>query len=105
MDFQRKSESPNLSTTQIPNSFPDEPSSAFYDHLIDGASRQKDFAIVLSLLNKRSRDGFFNTTNTFNFISTDLSQTLASLDRGFTRKSAFDALVSRLSRLGRPLRP
>lgn len=97
-----------LTTTQIPNSFPDEPSSAFYDHLIDAAGRQKDFATVLSLLNKRSRDGFFNTTNTFNFISTDLSvlddlsQTLASLDRGFTRKSAFDALVSRLSRLGRP---
>ncbi|KAL6977493.1 hypothetical protein U1Q18_026292 [Sarracenia purpurea var. burkii] len=85
----------------------DEPSSAYYDDLIAAAGRNRDYAALHTLLNKRVRDGFFNTNNTFNFISTDLSllpdlsRTLARLDKGFARKSAYDAVISRLSRLHR----
>uniref|UniRef100_A0A5B7BHI1 Pentatricopeptide repeat-containing protein-mitochondrial domain-containing protein n=1 Tax=Davidia involucrata TaxID=16924 RepID=A0A5B7BHI1_DAVIN len=96
-------------TTQNPNPnpipFPDEPSSAYYDDLINAAGRDGDFATVHRLLNKRHRDGCFNTTNTFKFISTDLSvldelsQTLAHLDKGFSRKSAYDSLVARLCKM------
>ncbi|KAA8539556.1 hypothetical protein F0562_026248 [Nyssa sinensis] len=84
---------------------PDEPSSAYYDDLINAAGRNRDFATVHRLLNKRYRDGCFNTTNTFRFISTDLSilddlsLSLAHLDRGFPRKSAYDSLVARLCKI------
>ncbi|XP_057466918.1 pentatricopeptide repeat-containing protein At2g40240, mitochondrial-like [Actinidia eriantha] len=95
-------------TSQRSKSLLYEPSSAYYDDLIAAAGRSGDFSAVHSLLNKRVRDGFFNTGKTFNFISTDLSvlddlsKTLATLDRGFARKSAYDALVSRLARMHRP---
>ncbi|KAH7841181.1 hypothetical protein Vadar_026688 [Vaccinium darrowii] len=81
--------------------------SAHYDDLINAAGRDKDFAAVHRLLNKRFKDGFFNTSKTFSFISTDLSiledltETLKNLDKGFTRKSAYDALIARLCKLQR----
>ncbi|CAK9135807.1 unnamed protein product [Ilex paraguariensis] len=94
-------------TTQSPHPFPDQPNSSDYDDLINAAGRERDFAAVRHLLNKRVRDGCFNTTKTFKFISTDLSvlddllQSLSLLDRGFPRKSAHDSLVGRLSKLQR----
>ncbi|KAK3042887.1 hypothetical protein RJ639_001160 [Escallonia herrerae] len=94
-------------TTQIPNSIENEPSSAYYDRLIDAAGRERDFAAVHRLLNERARDGFFNTTETFKFISThlsvldDLLQTLARLDKGFPRTDAHKSLIARLAKMGR----
>lgn len=80
---------------------------AHYDDLINAAGRDKDFSAVHRLLNKRCKDGFFNTSKTFNFISTDLSilddltETLKNLDKGFTRKCAYDTLIARLCKLQR----
>lgn len=94
-------------TSQIPTPNPDEPSAAYYDKLVFAAGRNREYTALRHLLNKRVRDGFFNTTNTFRFISTDLSvldellQTLAQLDKGFARKSAYDALIASLSKMHR----
>lgn len=88
----------------------DEPTSAYYDDLVNAAGRHGDFATVRNLLNKRVRDGCFNTSDTFKFLTQaetslsaldDLLRALSRLDRGFPRKSAFDALIARLCRLGR----
>ncbi|KAL2526623.1 Pentatricopeptide repeat-containing protein [Abeliophyllum distichum] len=94
-------------TTQNPNLRPPTiPSCGRYDNLINAAGREREFAAVRYLLNKRVRDGCFNTANTFNFISTDLSvldelsNHLAALS-GFTRKSAYDSLVAQLSKMHR----
>ncbi|XP_030454328.1 pentatricopeptide repeat-containing protein At2g40240, mitochondrial [Syzygium oleosum] len=89
----------------------DEPTSAYYDDLVNAAGRHGDFATVRNLLNKRVRDGCFNTGDTFRFLTQaetslsaldDLIRALSRLDGGFPRKSAFDALIARLCRLGRP---
>lgn len=83
------------------------PSSANYDELINNAGRERDFATVQELLSKRFRDGFFNTSRTFKFISTDLSKlddllkTLGRLEKGFLRKSSHDCLIAQLCRLHR----
>ncbi|XP_030540477.2 pentatricopeptide repeat-containing protein At3g56030, mitochondrial [Rhodamnia argentea] len=88
----------------------DEPTSAYYDDLVNAAGRHGDFATVRNLLNKRVRDGCFNTGDTFKFLTHtetslsalhDLLRALSRLDRGFPGKSAFDALIARLCRLGR----
>ncbi|XP_062156212.1 pentatricopeptide repeat-containing protein At3g56030, mitochondrial-like [Alnus glutinosa] len=93
-----------------PNPFPDVPTSAYYDDLVYAAGRSRDFETLRDVLNKRVRDGCFNTSKTFNFITNtetslsvldDLSQTLARLDKGLPRKSAYDSLISRLCKLGR----
>lgn len=93
-----------------PNPFPDVPTSAYYDDLVHAAGRSRDFETLRDLLNKRVRDGCFNTSKTFNFITNnetslsvldDLYQTLARLDKGMPRKSAYDSLISRLCKLGR----
>lgn len=98
------SQSPN------PNSFPDEPTSAYYDDLVLAAGRSRDFDALRQLLNKRIRDGCFNTSKTFKFISNndtslsildDLSQTLARLDKGLPQQSAYNSLILRLCKLGR----
>lgn len=101
-------------TTQnpIPNPypFPDEPTSAYYDDLVNTAGRSGDLETLRHLLNKRVKDGCFTTSKTFNFITTSedslslldgLSQTLSRLDKGFTRKSAYDSLIARLCKLDR----
>ncbi|XP_052189221.1 pentatricopeptide repeat-containing protein At3g56030, mitochondrial [Diospyros lotus] len=86
---------------------PQEPSSAYYDSLVREAAGNRDFAAIRHLLNKRVRDGFFNTANTFNFLATDpsiiphLCLTLAQLDKGFARKSAYDSLIASLCKLHR----
>lgn len=98
---------PCFLTTHSPNftTLSDEPTSAYYDDLINAAGRQRDFTTVFHLLNKRVRDGCFNTKSTFKFLSSDLSivddllQTLARLDKGYPRKSAYDSLVAGLCRL------
>jgi pentatricopeptide repeat protein len=96
--------------SQNPEPFPDVPTSAYYDELVNSAGRAGVFDTVRDLLNKRFKDGCFNTTNTFKFITNkdeaslpllldELTQTLSRLDKGFTRKSAFDSLVARLCKL------
>lgn len=82
------------------------PSCTYYDEHINKAGREGDFASVHHLLNKRARDGFFNTNSTFKFISTnnvsildDLLETIARLDSGFPRKSSYDCLIARLSKM------
>ncbi|MBA0700328.1 hypothetical protein Goari_005575, partial [Gossypium aridum] len=90
--------------------FPDEPTSSYYDHQVFKAGRNGDMATVGYLLNKRIKDGCFNTTKTFSFITnTDSSlsildpliQTLSRLDKGITRKQAFDLLIARLCKIER----
>ncbi|KAK3042129.1 hypothetical protein RJ639_001831 [Escallonia herrerae] len=83
-------------TIQIPNSIENEPSSAYYDHLIDAAGRERDFAAVHSLLNKRAHDGFFNTTETFKSL-TDPSPSGQRVPRTDAHKS----LIPRLAKMGR----
>ncbi|CAI9111930.1 OLC1v1012277C1 [Oldenlandia corymbosa var. corymbosa] len=92
-------------STQI--SIPDPPSSAHYDQLINEAGRAGDFGAVRILLMKRFRDGGFNTSKTFKFISSDLTalddllHSLAGLNNGFLKKSSHDSLIMRLSKLHR----
>ncbi|XWS74789.1 hypothetical protein CRYUN_Cryun01aG0027500 [Craigia yunnanensis] len=101
---------------QIPNPgpfnepFPDEPTSVYYDELVYKAGRNGDMVTVGYLLNKRVRDGCFNTAKTFNFLTSNessfsildsLIQTLSRLDKGVTRKHAFDLLIARLCKLER----
>ncbi|PPS03173.1 hypothetical protein GOBAR_AA17501 [Gossypium barbadense] len=90
--------------------FPDEPTSSYYDHQVYKAGRNGDMATVGYLLNKRIKDGCFNTMKTFSFITnTDSSlsildpliQTLSRLDKGVTRKQAFDLLIARLCKIER----
>lgn len=99
-----------LLTTQniTPNPDLDEPTAAYYDDLVNIAGRSRDFDTVHHLLSKRYKDGCFNTTNTFKFITAceedlsvidELSQTLARLEIGFARKNAYDSLIARLSKL------
>ncbi|XP_047325664.1 pentatricopeptide repeat-containing protein At3g56030, mitochondrial [Impatiens glandulifera] len=96
-----------LSSKSRRNSIPDWPSSSHYDDLINVAGRERDFATVRRLLNKRMVDGFFNTTDTFKFIFndlsvlTDLTESLSHLDAGLTRKHSFDSLILALSRVRR----
>lgn len=88
------------------STIPDVPSCTNYDERINKAGREGDFTTVHHLLNKRARDGFFNTNNTFKFISTnnvsildDLLEIIARLDNGFPRKSSYDCLIARLSKM------
>ncbi|GFP97666.1 pentatricopeptide repeat-containing protein at3g56030 [Phtheirospermum japonicum] len=82
--------------------------SAQYDDLINVAGREGDFASVRRLLTERQSHGCLNTSNTFNFIATnisaldDLLQNLAVLGGDwFARKNAHDALVAQLAKLYR----
>lgn len=101
---------------QIPNPgpfdepFPDEPTSAYYDEQVYKAGRSGDMVTLGYLLNKRVRDGCFNTTKTFNFLTNNesslsmldsLIQSLSRLDKGVPRKHAFDLLIARLCKLER----
>ncbi|KAK4343584.1 hypothetical protein RND71_036678 [Anisodus tanguticus] len=76
-----------------------------YNERIKKAGREGDFATVHHVLNKRVLDGFFNTNNTFKFISTnnlsiilnDLLETISRLDNYFARKCSYDCLTDHLS--------
>lgn len=101
---------PNPNPYASPYPFPDEPTSACYDELVNAAGRSRDFETLRHLLNKRVADGCFATSKTFKFLTgaeaslsvlDDLSRTLSALEPGFTRKSAYDSLIARLCRLGR----
>ncbi|XWS07616.1 hypothetical protein CRYUN_Cryun41cG0004500 [Craigia yunnanensis] len=90
--------------------FPDEPTSAYYDEQVYKAGRNGDMVTVGYLLNKRVRDGCFNTAKTFSFVTNtesslsildSLIQTLSRLDKGVPRKHAFDLLIVRLCKLER----
>uniref|UniRef100_A0A2C9VCJ9 Pentatricopeptide repeat-containing protein-mitochondrial domain-containing protein n=1 Tax=Manihot esculenta TaxID=3983 RepID=A0A2C9VCJ9_MANES len=92
------------------SSFADRPTAAYYDNLVNAAGDERDFNTLRYLLNKRVRDSCFNTTNTFRFITNtenslsvldDLTETLARLDSGVPRTSAYNALIARLCKLGR----
>lgn len=94
--------------TQNPD--PHELTPAHYDNLINTAGRNRDFASVRDLLNKRARDRCFNTSHTFDFITNteaslsaldEVAQAVAHIDKGFARKSAYDSLIARLCRLHR----
>ncbi|XP_020540286.1 pentatricopeptide repeat-containing protein At3g56030, mitochondrial isoform X2 [Jatropha curcas] len=98
--------------TQSPNtnSFPDKRTVAYYDDLVNAAGRERDFNMLHYLLNKRARDNCYNSTNTFKFIANtnnslsildDVTQTLARLDNGFARMSAYNTLIARLCKLDR----
>uniref|UniRef100_A0A2P2Q5D6 Pentatricopeptide repeat-containing protein At3g56030 n=1 Tax=Rhizophora mucronata TaxID=61149 RepID=A0A2P2Q5D6_RHIMU len=92
------------------DSFPDIPTSAYYDGLVHAAGRDRDLETLRHLLNKRVGDGCFNTADTFSFIVNtsdslsildDLIETISRLDEGFHRKQAYDSLVARLCKLQR----
>ncbi|KAK6929492.1 Pentatricopeptide repeat [Dillenia turbinata] len=95
-------------TSQNPSPIFEEPSTAYYDNLINAAGKNNDFKTLHHLLIKRYDDGFFTTKKTFEFITSesnssiaDIFRTLASLDEGFCRKMAFDSLIHRLCKLNR----
>lgn len=92
-----------LTTASPFSTFPNLPTSAYYDDLSNTARHKRDFSKLRYLLNKRVREHCFNTSSTFKFITNsetslsilaDLIQTLARLDNGFPRKSAFYALIA-----------
>lgn len=96
------------SSAATANPFPDDPTSAYYDDQVAAAGRAGDLDALRDLLNKRVQDGCFNTKRTFKFLTAtdtatidDLVRTLSNLNTGFTRKSAFDSLVTRLCHLRR----
>ncbi|CAH9101526.1 unnamed protein product [Cuscuta epithymum] len=84
---------------------PETLSTSRYDHLINSAGRSGDFDAVKRLLEKRGKDGLFNTNYTFKFVTHDISMleellaTIARINQRFARKSAHDCLVARLSKL------
>lgn len=96
-----------LSTQYVNLELDAPPSSSYYDELIDAAGRRRDFATVRRHLNKRMKDGFFNTAKTFKFVASDpsvlneLTLTLAQIDDGFARKSSYDALIICLCKIHR----
>ncbi|CAK8534950.1 unnamed protein product [Lathyrus sativus] len=96
--------------TLTPKPFPDKPTATYYDNLAADAANAGDFDSLHSLLNKRIQDGFFNTKRTFSFITNtnftpsflnDLITTISRLNPGFSRRNAFDSLITRLCKLSR----
>ncbi|VFQ81146.1 unnamed protein product [Cuscuta campestris] len=81
------------------------PSTSKYDKLIDSAGGEGDFDTVKRLLEKRGRDGLFNTCRTFKFIWNDISMlddllaALSGINHRFARESAHNCLIARLSKL------
>lgn len=121
MSFLRKS--PNISlnslsilrrrfaTLTTAKPFPDDPTSADYDELAAASFVSGDHESLRDLLNKRVQDRCYNTKRTFKFIThknlspslvDDVVKTLSTLNPGFTRRNAFDSLVTRLCSLKRP---
>ncbi|XP_061349568.1 pentatricopeptide repeat-containing protein At2g40240, mitochondrial-like [Gastrolobium bilobum] len=90
--------------------FPDVPTSAYYDEIAADAGSSGNLDALRDILNKRIKDGCFNTKRTFSFITNtnfspslvdDLIGTFSRLKQGFTRKNAFESLVTRLCKLHR----
>lgn len=98
-------------TSSIPSiSFLDNPNTTQYDELVKDAGCSGDFNKLRQLLDKRVKHHYYNTANTFNFITNNAASlaaldnlilTLSRLDKGPSRKGAFDALISRLCKLGK----
>ncbi|XP_057760709.1 pentatricopeptide repeat-containing protein At2g40240, mitochondrial-like [Arachis stenosperma] len=96
--------------TATAKQFPANPTSTSYDELTNAAGSSGDFHALRDALNKRIQDNCFNTKSTFNFVTDEtfsssllnhLLQTLSALNRGVTRKNAFDSLITRLCKLQR----
>ncbi|GAU28468.1 hypothetical protein TSUD_294710 [Trifolium subterraneum] len=97
-------------STLTPKPFPDKPTASYYDNLAADAANSGDFNSLCNLLNKRIKDGFFNTKQTFSFITNtnftpsllnDVVTTISRLNPGITRCNALDSLVTRLCKLRR----
>ncbi|VVB02868.1 unnamed protein product [Arabis nemorensis] len=97
----------SFSTVKIPQS---RRSTTKFDKLIYDAGNSGDFETVRCLLNSRVAYGSFNTSDTFKFLTNtasytsdleDLRRVLPQIDRGFTRKNAYDILIARLCKLNR----
>jgi large subunit ribosomal protein L45 len=58
-----------LTTASPFSTFPNLPTSAYYDDLSNAARHKRNFSKLRYLLNKRVRDHCFNTTSTFKFIT------------------------------------
>ncbi|XLS73644.1 hypothetical protein HN51_030509, partial [Arachis hypogaea] len=78
--------------------------------LTNTAGSASDFHALRDALNKRIQDNCFNTKSTFDFVTNEtfsssllnhLFQILSTLNRGVTRKNAFDSLITRLCKLQR----
>ncbi|XP_057745520.1 pentatricopeptide repeat-containing protein At2g40240, mitochondrial-like [Arachis stenosperma] len=78
--------------------------------LTNATGSSGDFHALRDALNKRIQDNCFNTKSTFDFVTDKtfsssllnyLLQTLSTLNRGVTRKNAFDSLITRLCKLQR----
>ncbi|CAJ1952433.1 unnamed protein product [Sphenostylis stenocarpa] len=98
-------------TTLSVKPFPDDPTAAYYDDLATAAASSGDYSALRDVLNKRIQDGFFNTKQTFSFITHSnfspslidrLVETLSHLNEGVTRRNALELLVTRLCKLRRP---
>lgn len=85
------------------------PTTAYYDDLVNEAGRARDLRSVRDLLIKRINDGCFSSKDTFRFITNtesalsllhDLFECIASLPKGVPRRSALDAFIHRLCKLG-----
>ncbi|KAG7643766.1 Pentatricopeptide repeat [Arabidopsis suecica] len=97
----------SFSTVKIP---PGRRKTTEFDKLINEAGSSGDFETVRRLLNNRIVLGSFNTSDTFKFLTNtasyssyleDLRRVLPQIDGGFSRKNAYDILISRLCKLGR----
>ncbi|XLR11815.1 hypothetical protein S83_039753 [Arachis hypogaea] len=80
----------------------------FVGELTNAAGSSGDFHALRDALNKRIQDNCFNTKSTFDFVTDEtfsssllnyLLQTLSTLNRGVTRKNAFDSLITCLCKL------
>ncbi|EXC04708.1 hypothetical protein L484_009901 [Morus notabilis] len=99
-----------FSTSANPNPPSNRPATAHYDEMVNAAGRSGNYDELRRLLNRRVKDGCYNTTSTFNFVTVGddsisavgrLCETLARLDKGYVMKGAFDALVARLCKIAR----
>ncbi|XP_010517440.1 PREDICTED: pentatricopeptide repeat-containing protein At2g40240, mitochondrial [Camelina sativa] len=97
----------SFSTVKIP---PNPRRTNEFDKLINEAGGSGDFETVRRLLTNRIVLGSFNTSDTFKFLTNtasyssaleDLRRVLPKIDGGFSRKNAYDILISRLCKLGR----
>ncbi|KAJ8438622.1 hypothetical protein Cgig2_017960 [Carnegiea gigantea] len=85
------------------------PTTAYHDDLVNEAGRARDFRRVRHLLIKRINEGCFSSKDTFRFITNtesllallhDLFECIASVPKGVPRRSALDAFINRLCKLG-----
>jgi large subunit ribosomal protein L45 len=110
MSFPRKHFNISLSTLRRFSTLTPKPTATYYDNLAADAGNSGDFDSLRNLLNKRIQDGFFNTKQTFSFITNtnftpsllnNVVTTISHLNPAITRRNALDSLVTRLCKLRR----